>query len=190
MCSSDLAHRPGSAPATAPPARRAAVAAVLRPGQAGAEVLLMRRIEHAADPWSGQVSFPGGNRDPGDSDLLATALRETHEEAGLQLQRSMLLCRLDPLAAVGRRLSFEMDITPFVFAIEPGLPVAPGPEAQELFWLPLEPALRGDLDAEHRWQDGHVVRRLPAWEYEQRVVWGLTYGMLQALLTAAGVERD
>lgn len=173
--------------AEAPPERRAAVAALLRPGADGPEVLLMRRIEHPADPWSGHVSLPGGNRDPADADLLATALRETHEEVGLVLDPTGLLCRLEPIGAVGRRLGFEMDITPFVFRVAADVRPVAGPEAQEVFWLPLRAAARGDLTHEHRWREGPLLRSHPAWCFEQRVVWGLTYRMLLDVLRVGGV---
>jgi ADP-ribose pyrophosphatase YjhB (NUDIX family) len=53
----------------------AAVAIVHARGAADS-VLLIRRAEREADPWSGHWSFPGGRREPEDGDLLHTALRE------------------------------------------------------------------------------------------------------------------
>ena len=48
------------------------------PGDAQAsedlELLLIRRAEHPLDPWSGHIALPGGRRDPGDPDRLATML--------------------------------------------------------------------------------------------------------------------
>src|SRR4051812_3842337 len=64
---------PGSAPAI----RRAAVAAILRDAAEGPEILFIRRAEHPQDPWSGHMAFPGGREEPGDADLLETAIRET-----------------------------------------------------------------------------------------------------------------
>ena len=94
---------PGGAAELANEIKRAAVATILREGLEGPEVLLIRRAENPRDPWSGHMAFPGGREAPEDRDLLATAVRETHEEVGLDLQRSAhLLGRLDALPAVAR----------------------------------------------------------------------------------------
>src|SRR5688500_11808432 len=75
----------GSPDTTSGPARRAAVALVLRDGPQGLELLFIRRAEHPLDPWSGQIAFPGGRAEPGDADLRTTAIRETAEELGFDL---------------------------------------------------------------------------------------------------------
>ncbi|HMJ14340.1 MAG TPA: CoA pyrophosphatase, partial [Polyangiaceae bacterium] len=98
--------------------RHAAVAAVLRDAEHGAEALLIRRAAREGDPWSGHMAFPGGQREPHDQDLLDTAVRETHEEIGLDLrEHAALLGRLETLPAVagGRRIG--MNVTPFVFEL-------------------------------------------------------------------------
>ena len=63
---------------------RAAVAIILRDNDQGTEVLLMQRAKHERDPWSGQMSFPGGKIDPEDVNSKATAVREAHEEVGAE----------------------------------------------------------------------------------------------------------
>src|SRR3954462_3287692 len=74
--------------------RRAAVAAVLHDEPAGPRVLLMKRTEREGDPWSGHISLPGGGHHPTDGDLLATAIRETQEELGIDLAGARLLGNL------------------------------------------------------------------------------------------------
>jgi hypothetical protein len=75
-----LAHRPPDA--ARPPERRAAAAIILRPAGPAAELLPMTRAEHAPDPWSGQVSPRGAGWPRQDSDLPATAVRETKVRSG------------------------------------------------------------------------------------------------------------
>jgi len=167
----------------ADPPRRAAVAAVLRVRGGDPDVLLMRRAHHERDPWSGHISFPGGSHESADPDLRATAVRETQEELGLDLDTSArLVTRLAPLPAVAGGRIVPMEITPYVFVQHTDVELVLGAEAREAFWLPLGLAASGALDTEHEWRRDRVVRRLPAWEYEGRVVWGLTFRMLGQLL--------
>src|SRR5829696_5060960 len=65
--------------------RRAAVALVLREGSEGPELLVIKRSEAEHDHWSGHLALPGGRVEAEDESLLATAVRETREEVGLDL---------------------------------------------------------------------------------------------------------
>src|SRR5687768_9638137 len=66
--------------------RKAAVALIFRSGADGQpELLFIKRADYPGDPWSGQVAFPGGREEPGDSSLADTATRETREETGIDL---------------------------------------------------------------------------------------------------------
>ena len=69
--------------------RRAVVAALCRRGAAdsGLEVLFIVRATHPASRWSGQVGFPGGHVEAGESDAQAVA-REVEEEVGLHISRT------------------------------------------------------------------------------------------------------
>jgi 8-oxo-dGTP pyrophosphatase MutT (NUDIX family) len=166
----------------------AAVAAVLREGAGhdgggGAEVLLIRRAEREGDPWSGHMAFPGGRRDPGDADLLATALRETREEVGLDLgARGTLLGRLDDLQAISRSRPTGMTITPFVFSLSGEVALTFDPEeVAEALWVPLAPLARGEGAGTVVYEREAGPVELPCWRVGGRVVWGLTHRMLQAL---------
>jgi 8-oxo-dGTP pyrophosphatase MutT (NUDIX family) len=66
---------------------------------------------------AGEVSFPGGRYDEGEPDLLATALREAHEEIGLRPDGVQILGALQPTPTIATGFS----VYPFVGLIEPGL---------------------------------------------------------------------
>jgi 8-oxo-dGTP pyrophosphatase MutT (NUDIX family) len=169
--------------------RAAAVAAVLREAPGGVEVLLIRRAEDERDPWSGHMALPGGHHDAGDADLVATALRETHEEVGLVLDRDTEWIGLLPRARVhsGRRPNFE--ILPLVFAVARDVELRPNPrEVKAIVWANLDHLL---LPAAHTSVVYPSVaeaegQRLPAFDVEGHVVWGLTYRILSDLLAVWG----
>lgn len=161
----------------------AAVAVVLRAGEAGPEALLMQRVARPGDRWSGQVSLPGGRAEPEDPDLRATAVRETHEEVGVDLDAgARLVARLDRFQALARGKHVDLWITPFVFEATAPLEPTTGPEASAVFWLPLREAASCALDDHYRYAKGGLVLSLPSWRYDGRVVWGMTWRVLTGLL--------
>jgi 8-oxo-dGTP pyrophosphatase MutT (NUDIX family) len=162
--------------------RRAAVATILR-NHHEPEVLLIRRAEHPVDPWSGHMAFPGGRHERDDRDLLHTALRETLEEVGLDLStQARLVGRLDDIPAIARGLRTGMAIAPFVFELEDGgATVSPNYEVQEIVWAKLAPLLRGEADTTFPYLREGEAWHLPAFDVGGRIVWGLTYQMLQHL---------
>ena len=169
--------------------KRAAVAAVLRFDRGAPDVLLMKRAQRHGDNWSGHVSFPGGREEPGDADLRTTAVRETREEVGLDLnQCARLIGQLDTIRAVARGRITPLTITPFVFVQTQAAPLTLSHEAADAFWLPLERALAGELQATYNYRHGDEQRELPGWRYQGHVVWGLTYGMLGHLLNVVTTQ--
>lgn len=162
---------------------RSAVAAVLRFDRGLAEVLLMTRAEREGDRWSGHVSMPGGRQEPQDPDLLATAIRETREELGVDLTRgARLLGRLGAVKAIAKGKVLPMTITPFVFHLAEEQPITLSPEAVDAFWFPLARAATGELDDRYEYKLGPVPFPLPCWRCEGRTVWGLTHQMLGELI--------
>ena len=125
----------------------------------------------------GQISFPGGRIDPGDSGPADAALRECHEEIGLAREAVTLLGELPRYCTV---TGFE--ITPFVGWIEPHQTLEPdGVEIERVFAVPLGYA----MDAAHyrgevRRRDG-VDYRIYSIDFEGHHIWGATAAMLMGL---------
>ena len=155
----------------------AAVAIVHARGAADS-VLLMRRAEREADPWSGHWSFPGGRREPEDSDLLQTALRELEEECGLRLARERLEAAL-PAAVARRRVGRFLLVAPFVFHVDDEQPVRLDTrEAVEAVWAPLS-VLRDPARHALRPVPGLPSDALfPAIDLNGVPLWGFTYRLI------------
>ena len=174
----------GAAP-SAEPTAAAAVAIVIRL-EPIPSVLLMKRAARDGDPWSGHIACPGGRFQEGDGDLLHTAMRETREEVGVDLEKSArLVGALHTLPTLGRTKIQPTSVTPFVFVVEEPVEVVPNEEAESAFWMPLEAAAGGQLDGEFMYQNVDPPLAFQCWNYEGHVIWGLTYRMLRSLIEAA-----
>jgi 8-oxo-dGTP pyrophosphatase MutT (NUDIX family) len=178
--------------ATAPGALRlAAVALVLRGGAEGAEMLVIKRSEAEHDHWSGHLALPGGRAEPEDENLLATAVRETFEEVGLDLRAGgEVLARLGtvtPQSPYAPRIS----VTPFV-AVAPRAyhAGADAPKTLELsgevaaaFWVPVDEMKRGGRSGVFRMAFAGVEREWPAYPSQHGMIWGITERILTEFLS-------
>jgi len=170
-----------------PAVRKAAVAAILRDGGRGVELLFIRRAEHPRDPWSGQMGLPGGRVDPGDTSPLAAALRETREEIALDLEAlGRLLGRLSEVRTHLPLGSVPHSVVPFAFAVEGDPRLKRNEEVQEALWVPLSFLLdRGNRSA-FTWVRKGLPLPMPCYTFEGRVIWGLTLKIVDELIEVAG----
>ena len=157
----------------------AAVAVILVP--APDAVLLIRRAERAGDPWSGHMALPGGRREEGDADLIATAIRETREEVGLPLARSDLLGSLDDVVPRTPVLP-PVAVRPYVFALPERPPLTLNPEVATFRWVYLDRLLHPETYHTVRLVIRGEDRDVAAYEIEDAVVWGMTERILTSLL--------
>lgn len=104
------------------PGRSAAVLLSLFDRDQIPHVLLTKRTDTLTD-HPGQVSLPGGRRDPNDSDLRMTALRETHEELGIAPEVVEVVGELDDVATY----QSEFIVTPVVGLIRSAPDTRPNP---------------------------------------------------------------
>lgn len=156
--------------------RPAGVLVPLRACGNGVTVVLARRTEQVPH-HKGQVCFPGGSRDPGDRDLLATALREAEEELGIRKEEVELLGAMAPVETVT-----GFSIRPYVARI-PGTAAfrLASFEVAEVFEVPLP--LFGEFHR-YRWADA-VFRgresRVYFFDYGPHTIWGATARILHDL---------
>lgn len=165
----------------APEARPAAVALVLSQVPEGLAALFIERATRADDPWSGQIALPGGRRDPQDADLLATAMRETLEETGVDLGVAERLGTLDDLYPRTPHLP-PVVVRPFVFSLERAPALTLSEEVTAAFWVPLallrSPPTRREVTLRLRGEE----RTFPAYALGERVIWGMTERILTPFL--------
>lgn len=163
---------------------RSAVGLYLRGrGAPGVEVLMIRRAERDGDPWSGHMAFPGGRKDPVDRNTLATALRETREEVGLDASaHARLLGRLSDIATHPRLRGGPMIITPYVFHLRTETELVANHEVAETVWVPLGFLADRSNREKMRWAPNGVPLELPCYQFGGRRIWGLSLMMLDELL--------
>lgn len=160
----------------------AAVALILRGGEAGAEVLVIWRAEQPGDPWSGHLGFPGGRVEPGDATLERTAVRETMEELGIGLDScARFLGRLSEIRARSLWRMMPLSIAPFVCELlEPVTPRLNG-EVVKTRWVPLRYfADQANRAAMPNPRDPSV--HVPCYPLGDRAIWGMSLAMLDELL--------
>ncbi len=145
-------------------------------------VLLTQRTARMST-HSGQIALPGGKSDPSDTDAAATALREAHEEIGLETEFVQVLGHL-PTYLTGSAFV----ITPVVALIHPGFTLMANPvEVEEIFEVPLEFLMNPSNHRRHevRWQD--TTRQWFSMPYhdlntgKEHFIWGVTAGILRNL---------
>ncbi|MDN0124392.1 CoA pyrophosphatase [Yersinia aleksiciae] len=139
-------------------------------------LLLTRRSSHLRK-HAGQVAFPGGKADPGDSSLIETALREAEEEVAIPASAVHVLGQLAPLDS-----SSGYQVTPIVGLVPDNIAFHGNEdEVAGLFEMPLHEALSlsryYSLDI-HR---GGVNHRVYLSWYERQFVWGLTAAIIRRL---------
>lgn len=162
--------------------RQAAVALLLRETQNTAELLIIKRAEREGDPWSGHLALPGGRAEPQDADLLATAIRETHEEIGVDLHNGGEVIGQLPLIAPRNPKLPQIEITPLVAIAPQNHEFQFSDEVVSAFWVSVGRLKREGRSGEHRWQFGGAMQKWPAYPTEQGLIWGITERILTNFL--------
>ncbi len=148
------------------------------------EALFIRRSTRKDDPWSGQMAFPGGRFDEQDRSLKVTAIRETQEEIGLDLNKlGHYLGALTPLEPMRSTPPQRLVIEPHFFEVQgdPALTLDER-EVAEVMWLPLGPMINGENHTATEYFFDGKSRLFPSFETpSDQPIWGLTYRILECL---------
>lgn len=139
------------------------------------KVLLTRRSAYLNN-HPGEVSFPGGKRDPQDTSNIVVALREAQEETGLNPFEVDLIGDLPMQKARNGML-----VKPIVGFIPPDLPLVAQPtEIDRIFYVSLQKMLDATpIPYEVRYQ--HQSLYFPSFRLENEIIWGLTARMMVSL---------
>ncbi len=156
---------------------RAKPAAVLIPIVAhanGPTILFTERAPKMRN-HAGQVAFPGGRIDRDDASPIATALREAQEEIGLLPEYVEPLGYLAPYqTGTGYR------VIPVVAIVRPPFELTLNPlEVVDAFEVPLEFLFNEANHRRHRWEREGVIRESWALDFQTKMIWGVTAGILR-----------
>jgi len=160
----------------------AAVALVIGRDGDGYRMLFIERASHPDDPWSGNIGFPGGKVEEGDSGCRQTAERETLEEVGLDLTSARYLGRLSDVHGA----HLPVLVSCFVYGLESvDGPLIHSSEVEDAFWVSLDDLTDPRRRGLHTFSfagdrfEGPCIN-LPV--ADKPVLWGLTHRLVMEFL--------
>ena len=149
-----------------------------------AHVILTKRPE-TLPSHQGEIAFPGGKALEGEA-LRDAALREAHEEIGLEPSHVEIVAELDGLATVASRFS----IAPFVGVLDGRPELRPDPaEVDTVLDVPISELLADGVFREERWDLWEPDRSVYFFDLPDETVWGATARILTAFLTDLVADR-
>lgn len=171
---------PGSRPAnpvTTERTRQAGVLLLLYPDADDWHIVLTRRTETLRGVHRGQISFPGGRRDPTDADFAVTALRETCEELGVCEGIELI----GPLTSIYIPPS-DFEVFPFVGFMDAQPEFQPNPaEVAEVFSITLRELFDDSLKEVEQQEFQNRLVAIPYYAIHGHKVWGATAIILSEL---------
>lgn len=148
------------------------------------EIILTRRAGHMRT-HQGQVAFPGGMSETDDTDLLDTALRESHEEIGLLRQQVEIIGPLSQLVSL-----HGIQVTPYVGLVDDNIDLQPNPdELESIFKVPVNYIMNAEPKRRDRMTYKGMALSVPSYDYHYRgrdyEIWGLSAIVMVELLNVA-----
>lgn len=139
-------------------------------------MLLMIERSKTMNHHAGEISFPGGMWDVGDVDLLETAIRETKEELGIEITKSMVIGQLKPVTT----LNSGFTIIPFITILDELPTIIPNSEIASVLRIPfftLLKTIEDDKDPLHK-----SILEMHTFKFQEHLIWGASARMLKQML--------
>lgn len=140
--------------------------------------VIMTERPKTMDYHAGEISFPGGRWEKDDADLLATVIRETREEIGVQIRNNQVIGQLKPVTT----LNSGFTIYPFI-TIQEKIPlIRTTSEIESILQIPLIPLLKtmdGDKDPAHT-----SIQEMYTFKFQNHLIWGASARMLNQIAGA------
>jgi 8-oxo-dGTP pyrophosphatase MutT (NUDIX family) len=136
-------------------------------------LILTRRAQHM-NSHAGEVAFPGGKCDSSDASIIATALREAHEEIALEPSRVQVVGELGVFTS-----RIGMKVKPIIGLLDemPVLQANPD-EIESIFTVPLDVFLNQKPSYDHKIKYMGINIAVPSFNHEGYMIWGLTGYMI------------
>lgn len=138
------------------------------------------------------MALPGGRRDPGDVDLIQTAIRETWEEVGIDLAADAeVIGELDQLRAVARFRPLDLVISPYVFRLRRSVSLTLNArEVRSAVWVPLSFFRTPVAAGRYRRELEGIATEFPCYRYQGYTIWGLTHRILEGFLAIVASPEE
>jgi 8-oxo-dGTP pyrophosphatase MutT (NUDIX family) len=143
------------------------------------EILILKRAVNPLDPWSGQISLPGGRIEESDSSPYAAAIRETQEECGFTLSKENFKVELPAEYAGPSSLKvipyhFNLTERPEIFLDKK--------EHSEYFWTNIEYLMDKSLHKKEKLSKDYPDQLFPFITVGDTPLWGFTFKVLKGFL--------
>jgi 8-oxo-dGTP pyrophosphatase MutT (NUDIX family) len=166
---------------------RAAVMVILKEGSSGYSILFIKRTENEGDVFSGHMAFPGGKMGIADKGTLDTAMRETAEETGIDINKSgTIIGELDDFYPNNPKANHYV-VTPYLSFLEEEVELTlDAAEVADAVWIPIH-----HLN-DPRNQEVRILERKDrvsedfVFYYSDYVIWGMTGRILHQFLLLFG----
>jgi len=162
----------------------ASVMMILKESGQGYSLLFIKRPDSDRDPFSGHMAFPGGRMESADISKLETAIRETYEEVGININSSgRILGSLDDANPNNPRARNYI-VTPYLSVLNEEVTIKPDVrEVEKTVWVPIHHLIdERNSQVRIRERDGKEVEDY-AYQYEQYIIWGMTGRILHQFLS-------